>query len=206
MRSLSAKRNAFLVRILVTISPRLYREAIALVIHRHRPDFEVLLAPPDSLDGEAKRFGPHALVQDAEEAGLPPEVSDGVVCRVRVLKTTERMDATIELGGATRIGLSKHTSLLAVARSFCVLRARWCQAVSVTNLPRSALSRRVPGRDKAVCVSVGSVRRPGGVRTGPGARCPRAGPPSRRRETGARNLHRARRTRSRVRRPRARAL
>jgi hypothetical protein len=61
-------------------------------------------------------------------------------------------------------------------------------------------------RDEAVCVSLGSVRSPGGVRTGPGARRPRAGPPSRRRETGAHNLHRARRTRSRVRRPRARAL
>jgi hypothetical protein len=101
MRSLSAGRNAFLVRILVTISPRLYREAIALSIHRHRPDFEVLLAPPGSLNGEAERFGPHALVQDADEEGLPPGVPDGVVCRVRVLKTTERMDATIELDGAT---------------------------------------------------------------------------------------------------------
>ena len=88
------------MRILITISPRLYREAIALSIHRHRPDFEVLLAPPNSLDGEAERFGPHALVQDADEAGLPPSVPDGVVCRVRVLKTTERMDATMELGGA----------------------------------------------------------------------------------------------------------
>ena len=101
MRSLSAERNAFLVRILVTTSPRLYREAIALSIHRHRPDFEVLLAPTDSLDGEAERFAPHALVQDADEEGLPPGVPDSVVCRVRVLKTTERMDAAIELDGAT---------------------------------------------------------------------------------------------------------
>ena len=101
MRSLSAERNAFLVRILVTISPRLYREAIALSIHRHRPDFEVLLAPTDSLDGEAERFAPHALVQDADEEGLPPGVPDDLVCRVQVLKTTERMDAAIELGGTT---------------------------------------------------------------------------------------------------------
>ena len=46
MRSLSAGRNALFVRILVIISPRLYREVIALSIHRRRPDFEVLLAPP----------------------------------------------------------------------------------------------------------------------------------------------------------------
>ena len=106
------------MRILVTISPRLYWEAIARSIYRQRPDFEVLLASPDSLEGEAERFGPHALVQDVEEARLPPRMLDAVMCRVRVLKTTKRTDATIELGGATRIGLSKHTSLLTVARSF----------------------------------------------------------------------------------------
>ena len=103
MRSLSAERDAFLVRILVTISPRLYREAIALSIHSRRPAFEVLLAPPDSLDGEAERFGPHALVQDDDEEGLPPGVPDGVVCRVRILKTPDRMDATIELGDAPSV-------------------------------------------------------------------------------------------------------
>jgi hypothetical protein len=100
MRSLSAGRNAFLVRILVTISPRLYREVLALPIHRHRPDFEVLLAPPGSLDEEVERFGPHVLVQDAGEAGLPIKMPYGVVCRVRILKA-ERIYATIELDGAT---------------------------------------------------------------------------------------------------------
>ncbi len=57
MRPLSAGRNAFLVRILVTISPRLYWEAIALSIHRQRPDFEVLLASPDSLEGRPSASG-----------------------------------------------------------------------------------------------------------------------------------------------------
>lgn len=98
MRSLSAGRNACFVRILVTITPRLYREVIALSIHRRRPDFEVLLAPPGSLDGEAERFGPHVLVQDADEAGLPPALAQGVVCRVQIL-VTDRIDATIELHG-----------------------------------------------------------------------------------------------------------
>jgi hypothetical protein len=99
MRSLSAERNAFFVRILVTISPRLYREVLALSIHRHRPDFEVLLAPPWPLDGSAERFRPHVLVQDAEEAGLPPALAEGVVCRVRIFLAAS-MDATIELDGA----------------------------------------------------------------------------------------------------------
>jgi hypothetical protein len=100
MRSLSAGRNAFFVRILLTISPRMYREVLALSIHRRRPDFEVLLAPPASLDGRADFFRPHVLVQDADEAGLPPALAQGVVCRVRIL-IIDRIHATIELDGTT---------------------------------------------------------------------------------------------------------
>jgi hypothetical protein len=103
MRSLSAGRNAFLVRILLTITPRMYREALALSIHRRRPDFEVLLAPPWPLDGKAELFRPHVLVQDADEAGLPPALAQdeqGVVCRIRIL-TADRIEATIELDGTT---------------------------------------------------------------------------------------------------------
>ena len=99
-RSLSAGRIALFVRILVAITPRLYREVLALSIHRRRPDFEVLLAPPGSLDGEAERFGPHVLVQDADEAGLPRALVQGIVCRVRIL-ITDRIYATIELDGTT---------------------------------------------------------------------------------------------------------
>ena len=95
---MSAERSAFFVRILITITPRMYREVLALSIHRRRPDFEVLLAPPWSLDGKAERFGPHVLVQDADEAGLPPALPDGVLCRVQLLDTG-CLDATIELDG-----------------------------------------------------------------------------------------------------------
>ncbi len=103
MRSLSAGRNAFLVRILLTITPRMYREALALSIHRRRPDFEVLLAPPWPLDGKAELFRPHVLVQDADEAGLPPALAQdeqGLVCRIRIL-IADRIDATVELDGTT---------------------------------------------------------------------------------------------------------
>jgi hypothetical protein len=101
MRSLSAERKACFVRILLTISPRLYRETLALCIHGRCPDFDVLLAPPWPLDGRAGHFRPHVLVQDADEAGLPPALAEGVVCRVRVLKKSDRIDATIELDGTT---------------------------------------------------------------------------------------------------------
>lgn len=100
MRSLSAERNACFVRILVTITPRMYREVLALSIHRRRPDFEVLIAPPGSLDGEAELFGPQVLVLDADQAGLPRALAQGVVCLVRIL-ITDRIDAMIELDGTT---------------------------------------------------------------------------------------------------------
>jgi hypothetical protein len=77
----------------------MYREVLALSIHRRRPDFEVLLAPPWLLDRRAERFEPHVLVQDADEAGLSPALEGGVVCRVLVLKKPEHIDATIELDG-----------------------------------------------------------------------------------------------------------
>jgi hypothetical protein len=38
------------------------------------------------------------LVQDADEAELPPAVAEGVLCRIRVF-ITDRVDATIELDG-----------------------------------------------------------------------------------------------------------
>ena len=103
MRPLSAGRNAFFVRILVTTTPRMYREALALSIHRRRPDFEVLLAPPWPLDGKAELFRPHVLVQDADEARLPPALAQdaqAVVCRIRIL-IADRINATIELDGTT---------------------------------------------------------------------------------------------------------
>ena len=87
------------MRILVTVSPLMYREAIALSIHDRHPDSEVLLAPPWPTDGRTGRFGPHVLVHDAQEAGLPPALAGGVACRVRV-RVAARVDATVEADGA----------------------------------------------------------------------------------------------------------
>ena len=86
------------MRILISITPLMYREVLGLSIHRCRPDFEVLLAPPGPLDRRAERFRPHVLVQDADEDGLLFGVSDSVLCRIRLL-VTGRMDAKIELDG-----------------------------------------------------------------------------------------------------------
>ena len=58
------------MRILVANTPLMYRESLAMAIHRHNPDFEVMMADPASIDGEAERFGPHVLVRDDRQA--PP--------------------------------------------------------------------------------------------------------------------------------------
>ena len=58
------------MRILVTAKPKMYREALALALHRHRPDFEVMLVSAESLDGEIGSFRPHLLLRnDNDRAG-----------------------------------------------------------------------------------------------------------------------------------------
>jgi hypothetical protein len=49
------------MRVLVTVSPRMYREAIALSI-QHRPVFEVRIASPEATEGELLGFRPYLLV------------------------------------------------------------------------------------------------------------------------------------------------
>lgn len=37
-------RRVWTVRVLVTVKPQMYREALALTLHQHRPDIEVMLS------------------------------------------------------------------------------------------------------------------------------------------------------------------
>jgi len=71
------------MRILIANTPLMYREILALAIHRHDPDFEVMIADPATMDGEAERFAPHALVRDDD--GIEVASPDGVVCWVGVI-------------------------------------------------------------------------------------------------------------------------
>ncbi len=49
-------------RVLITIAPRSYREALALAIHRYRQPAEVRIAPPGDLVREVDHFRPHLVV------------------------------------------------------------------------------------------------------------------------------------------------
>ena len=74
-----------MVRVLVTMEPRMYREAIALAVQRDRPEAEVLLVPADVLDGQVGGFGPHLIVRNDSDAAVPERLLGGVVLRVEVL-------------------------------------------------------------------------------------------------------------------------
>lgn len=82
---------------MVTVAPRMYREALALAIHRERPHVEVMLAPPEALDVEFWRFRPHLLVRNDNE-GATPEMLERVGYSVEVL-FSDGLDAKISLDG-----------------------------------------------------------------------------------------------------------
>jgi hypothetical protein len=70
-----------MVRVLVTVEPRMYREAIALAVHRNRPEAEVMLVPEEVLDGQVKDFAPHVLVRNDSDGVVPEGLLGKVVGR-----------------------------------------------------------------------------------------------------------------------------
>ena len=89
------------MRILISVMPRMYREAIALSIHRHQPDFVVRLGSPEEIFSELGRFNPHMLMSNDGE-GLNPEALDRVPCWVEVLYT-DHMSARIRVDGRVEV-------------------------------------------------------------------------------------------------------
>ena len=88
------------MRILIAVKPRMYREVIALSLHRNRPHAEVLLCPLEVLDREAGRFEPHLVVLDDND-GVAPDGLSGVLYRVEILLGAS-MDARIGVDGQAR--------------------------------------------------------------------------------------------------------
>jgi hypothetical protein len=105
---------AAMIRVLVTLSPRMYRQAIALSIQRGRPGLvDVRLAPPEALEEELASFRPHLLVHneastDARDGAVPvPETAleaaleaalETVPYRLEVLYS-DGMDARLSADG-----------------------------------------------------------------------------------------------------------
>ena len=87
-----------MVRVLVTVEPRMYRQAIALAVQRARPHSEVLIAPEDVLDGQVEDFAPHVLVRSDSHSLIPEEKLGSVVLRVEVLYT-DHMAVRVSIAG-----------------------------------------------------------------------------------------------------------
>ena len=60
-----------MVRVLVTVEPRMYREAIALAVQRNRPEAEVMLVSEEVMDGQVEDFAPHLLVRNDADRPIP---------------------------------------------------------------------------------------------------------------------------------------
>ena len=71
-------------RVLIALSPRMYREVIALSIYCHHPGLEVRAAPPEAVEMELVEFQPHLLVH-TDIDGVPAETLADIPCRVEVL-------------------------------------------------------------------------------------------------------------------------
>ena len=65
------------MRILVTITPRMYREAIAGYLLQQRPGYEVRSSAPADAEDEVILFAPHLLVHDDTD-GVDPRVLEGI--------------------------------------------------------------------------------------------------------------------------------
>ena len=84
------------MRVLVANTPLMYRESLALSIQRARPNFEVLLAEPEKLNGEVESLAPHALVRDDD--GVETSSPDSVVCWVGII-IDNHLNARISVNG-----------------------------------------------------------------------------------------------------------
>ena len=84
-----------MTRVLVTVTPRMYRQAFALSIQRQRPGVDVRVASPEDSDRELADFRPHLLVHND---GLGPEVVTDIPFQVEV-QYSDGMDARISADG-----------------------------------------------------------------------------------------------------------
>jgi hypothetical protein len=87
------------IRVLVTLSPRIYREAIAFSLRSGRPDIEARTAAPEEAEVELAGLKPHLLVHSDTDGLGPQAAAAGVLCRVEV-PYSDGMDALVWAGGA----------------------------------------------------------------------------------------------------------
>src|SRR4028119_1681862 len=87
-----------MIRVLVALSSPMYRQVVALSIHRNRPGLDVRAATPEEAGREIAGFHPHLLVHN-DTAPIPEGSLDGVPCRVEMLYS-DSMSARVRADGA----------------------------------------------------------------------------------------------------------
>ena len=85
------------MRVLVTLSPRLYREAVASSLQNIRPGIEVRAVPPEDADQELAGFKPHLLIHN-DTVPVPEWALSGVPSRVEI-SYSDGMSARVVAGG-----------------------------------------------------------------------------------------------------------
>ena len=90
-----------MVRVLITLEPRMYRQAIALALQRARPHSEVMLAPEEPLNGQVHEFAPHVIVRSDAGQQIREELLGSVVMSVEVLYTDHMGVRVGVVGGRT---------------------------------------------------------------------------------------------------------
>jgi hypothetical protein len=83
------------MRILVAVAPKMYRETLAHILRRDRPD-DVRLADPQALDREAASFRPHLVVCNDNASEVREEVS---VPSWVVIRYHDHLSASVFLEG-----------------------------------------------------------------------------------------------------------
>jgi hypothetical protein len=95
-----------MIRVLVILSPRMYREAVALSVQRNRPGLvDVRLAPPEAAEAKLASFRPHLLIHDDTRgdprrgfAPIPEAALEKARHRLEVLYS-DSMDVRISADG-----------------------------------------------------------------------------------------------------------
>jgi hypothetical protein len=118
-----------MVRVLVTLSPLMYRQAVALSVQLGRPGLvDVRLARPEALEEQLVSFRPHLLVHndphgDAKggTAPIPEDALEAVPHRMEVLYS-DGMDARMCADGSiTELRDASTDDLLAAVDGAAVL-------------------------------------------------------------------------------------
>jgi|SRR5215204_1862855 len=85
------------MRVLVVLTPLMYREAIAHSLRQHRSALEVRIAAPEVAEENLKVFAPHLLLHD-DTYGLERAALESVPSWVEI-GYSDSMDAWIYSGG-----------------------------------------------------------------------------------------------------------